>query len=123
MRYRRGLDRRSNNRGRSCHRSHYRGGCYNRGLYRGHSGGLVSSHRVRHDKIDTVTDRRIIFELDTFLLDNTVMLAHRGKEFGLFNRINAQVGLHVQVQIKHILRVARLFRYHINNIFCNSSFI
>ena len=44
-----------------------------------------------------MSNRRIIFKLDALLRGNTVMLAHSGKQFGLFNRINAQVGFHIQI--------------------------
>ena len=37
------------------------------------------------------------------------MLAHRGKQFSLFNRINTEVGFHIQVQLQHIFRITGFF--------------
>ena len=51
------------------------------------------------------------------------MLAHRGKQFSLFDRINTQVGFHIQVQLQHIFRVAGFFGYHRDHFFGYGRFI
>ena len=66
-----------------------------------------------------MADSRIIFKLNTFLLGNAVMLAHSGKQFGLFYRINTQVGFHIQVQVQHVFGVTGFFSYHRHNFFAH----
>ena len=80
------------------------------GSRRGYSGRRFA--RVGKHKFNAVADRRIILELDTVLLGNTIVLTQGGKEFGLFDRINTQVGFHIQVNVQHIFGVARLFGHH-----------
>ena len=70
-----------------------------------------------------MADSRIVFQLDTVLLGDTVMFAHCGKKFSLFDRINTKVGFHIQVQIKHIFRITRLFGYHFDYFFRYRRFI
>ena len=109
---------RSRRRGRFCHR----GRRYRRlGDRRGCSGRRFA--RVRKHKFNAVADRRIILELDTVLLGNTIVLTQGGKEFGLFDRINAEVGFHIQVNIQHIFGVTRLFAYHFDHFFGHAGFV
>ena len=70
-----------------------------------------------------MADSRIVFQLDAVLLGDTVMFAHCGKKFSLFDRINAEVGFHIQVQIKHIFRITSLFGYHFDYFFRYRRFI
>ena len=70
-----------------------------------------------------MADSRIVFQLDAVLLGNAIMLAQRGKKFCLFDRINAEVGFHIQVNIKHIFRVTRLFAYHFHDFFGYAGFV
>ena len=70
-----------------------------------------------------MADSRIVFQLDAVLLGNTIMFAQGSKKFSLFDRINAEVGFHIQVNIKHIFRITRLFAYHFNYFFGYAGFI
>ena len=71
---------------------------FNRLLGNGRSGLFGSfATRIGQGKINAMADRRVILQLDTFLLGNAVMFAHCGKKFSLFDRINAEVGFHIQV--------------------------
>ena len=70
-----------------------------------------------------MADSRIVFQLDAVLLGNAIMLAQRSKKFCLFDRINAEVGFHIQVNIKHIFRVTRLFAYHFDYFFGYAGFV
>ena len=74
-------------------------------------------------KFNAVANGRIIFELDAFLLSDTVAVAQRGKEFGLFDRINTEVGFHIQVNIQHIFRITRLFADHFDHFFGHGRFV
>ena len=51
------------------------------------------------------------------------MFAQRSKQFGLFHRINTQVGFHVQINIQHIFRIARFFANHGYYFFGNCGFV
>ena len=66
---------------------------------------------------------RIVFELDTVLLGDTIVFTQAGKQFSLFHRINTQVGFHIQVNIQHVFGVTRLFGYHAHYFFGHSRFV
>ena len=70
-----------------------------------------------------MADRRIVFQLDAVLLGNAIMFTQGSKEFSLFDRINAEVGFHIQVNIKHIFRITRLFSHHTYYFFRYRRFI
>ena len=70
-----------------------------------------------------MADRRVVFQLNTVLLGNTVMFAQRGKQFSLFNGVDTEVGFHVEIDIKHIFGITRLFGYHFDDFFRHRRFI
>ena len=106
-----------------------RGRRYGRLLNRGSRGlsrrryGRSGFARIGQHKFNAVADGRIILELDAFLLRDTVAVAQRGKEFGLFDRINTEVGFHIQVNIQHIFRITRLFADHFDHFFGHGRFV
>ena len=54
---------------------------------------------------------RIIAELATFIARNAVDLANRGEQFRLLHGVDAEVGLEIEVQVQHVLRIASLLHY------------
>ncbi len=140
FRYRRFIERGGGFRG---HRSHHgrgrdRGGLSHGRCRRGsrrsrrysrlHDGrGLRGRSRRRAGigeyKFNAVVDRRIVFELDTVLLGDTIMFAQGGKQFRLFYRVNTEVSFHVEVDIKHVFGVTRFFGYHRDHFFHHRRFV
>ena len=116
-RFRRRLGRRSRHRGNLGRRSRSRYGFHCRGylsrrgrrLRRGRLSRAVRRVGVRHGVFNNGANRRVVFQLHAFLFGDMVRFAHNGKQFGLFDRINTQIGFHIQIQIQHILRIAGLF--------------
>ncbi len=47
------------------------------------------------------------------------MLADGGEQFRLFDCVNAEVRLHVEVEFQHILGIAGLLGYHGKDVFLN----
>ena len=113
--------RRSGNRSRSRGRRYGRGGRSRRGL--GRRGGTRFTTRIGDSILNNGANGRIVFKLDAFLTRNLILFAHNGEEFRLFDRINAQVGFHVQVQIQHIFGIAGLFGHNRQNIFGYVAFV
>ena len=94
--------------GRSRSRRYRRGGSRGRRAYgRGGSGafGTGVGQRILNNR----ADGRIIFQLHAFLFGDVICIAHNRKQFRLFDRINTEVGFHIQVQLQHILRIAGFF--------------
>ncbi len=70
-----------------------------------------------------MADCRVVFQLDAVLLGNAIMFAQGSKKFCLFDRINTEVGFHIQVNIKHIFRITSLFAYHFHDFFGYAGFV
>ena len=73
-------------------------------------------YRFVHDETDAVSYRRVVLEGDVIFSRYGVVFAYSGEQFGLFNRVYAQVSFHVQVQFQHILRVAGLVGDHCQDL-------
>ena len=61
------------------------------------------------DKADDLGQRVIVAQLEVFAARDVVRFADGGKDLGLLDRVDAQVGLHVQLDVEHVGRVAGLF--------------
>ena len=59
-------------------------------------------------KPDHALQRWVVAQAQALLLRDVEGLAHGLKGLGLLHRVNAQVRLQVQVQIQHVLGIARL---------------
>ena len=94
--------RRGQRSGRGRHGSGRRGvgGC--RGLVGSSAAGAVEGEG------DDVVEGGEVAQLQGVLAGDAVDLAHGGEQLGLLDRVDTQVGLQVQVEIQHVLRVAGL---------------
>ncbi len=112
--------------GRSHHGLRHRSSLYgSRSRNRCGRGRLYGSGfaRISEHKFNAMADCRVVFQLDAVLLGNAIMFAQGSKKFSLFDRINAEVGFHIQVNIKHIFRITRLFAYHFHDFFRYAGFV
>ena len=69
------------------------------------------AHEAHHRR-----QRRVIAQVDPLLQRNGEGLANGRKRLRLLDRVDAQVGLHVEVEFQHILRVARLVGHHTQHL-------
>ncbi len=60
------------------------------------------------DVFDDAVNRRVVLELQSFLLWKAVVFAQLTEQFGLLDRVDAEVGLQVEVRLQHVLRVPGL---------------
>ena len=70
------------------------------------------AHEAHHRR-----QRRVIAQVDPLLQRNRKGLANGRKRLRLLDRIDPQVGFHIQVEVQHILRVACLVRHHDQHFF------
>ena len=61
------------------------------------------------DKADDLGQRVIVAQLEVVAARDVICLADGGKYLGLLDRVDAQVGLDVQLEVEHVGRVAGLF--------------
>ncbi|OQC41260.1 MAG: hypothetical protein BWX64_01026 [Acidobacteria bacterium ADurb.Bin051] len=94
-----------------------------RGLRRRRLDGRRGSHRFAPgrdrrgevgtalvDEADRVGEGREVAELEVRIAFDPVPLADSGEELGLLDRVDAEVGLHVEIEVEHLGRVAGLLR-------------
>ena len=60
------------------------------------------------DELDDVTEGRVVAQLAVVVARDPPLLAHRGEELGLLDRVDAEVRLEVELRVEHLGRVARL---------------
>ena len=70
------------------------------------------AHEAHHRR-----QRRVVAQVDPFQHRNGEGLANGRKRLRLLDRVDPQVGFHIEVEVQHILRVARLFRHHDQHFF------
>ena len=70
---------------------------------------------VAHEA-DDVRQRREFAQLEVFVARNTVVLADGRKHLGLLDRVDAEVGLEVQIQLQHVGRVIGLLGNDANDL-------
>ena len=60
---------------------------------------------------------RIVAELAVFIARNAVDLANRREQFRLLDGVDSEVGLEIEVQVQHVLRITGLFDYQSQEAF------
>ena len=66
--------------------------------------------------LDDVIQGRKLFELQIFVARYVVRFAHSCEGLGLFDRVDAQVGFQVEIQVEHIGWIAGLARDHLEHL-------
>ncbi len=70
-----------------------------------------------------MADGRIILERQVLLSGDAVVLANGGEQFGLFDGVYAEVRFHVEVQFKHVFRIAGLVGDHVQDLYFYRFFV
>ena len=73
------------------------------------SGGSRSVHSAPPRKANHLFQRRIIAQFQIFLTRNIKHLADGGKGLRLLDRINPQIRFQVDIEVEHLLRIARFW--------------
>ncbi len=55
-----------------------------------------------------MTERRVVSQSQRVLPGDIECLPHQREHLGLFDRVDAQVSLEIQVQLQHVAGIARL---------------
>ena len=61
------------------------------------------------DEADDVREGWKVTQLEIRLAGDIVGLAHRGKDFGLLDGVDAEVGFEVEIEVKHVDGITSLF--------------
>ena len=86
----------------------------------GHCGDRSSHGQVGallKNEPDDVRQRRIVAQLAVLIARNVVDLADGREHFGLLDRVDAEVGLEIEIQIQHVFRIAGLLYHQRENAF------
>ena len=58
-----------------------------------------------------MSERRIVAQLEVVLAGNAKGLAHHRKHLGLLDRIDAQIGFQIEIELQHVARIPGLLRH------------